>query len=124
MIRIMKKTFKKSKSTIILSLLLFLTIVTAVLSTSCSNTPQVLIYTSAEDYRIEYMRERLKNEFPHLNIVIEYMPTGNHAAKLLAEGKSTECDITYDLEYTYLDKLEKAGILADLSEYDFSIFSE
>ncbi len=84
----------------------------------------VIIYTSAEDYRVEYMRQRLTEEFPQYDIVIEYMATGNHAAKLLAEGKNTECDITYDLEYTYLDKLAAQGILADLSAYDFSVFAE
>lgn len=95
-----------------------------VLLPSCSRDEKILIYTSAEDYRVEYMQERLAEEFPQYNIVIEYMPTGNHAAKLLAEGKNTECDITYDLEYTYLARLEAEGILADLSEYDFSVFAD
>ena len=91
---------------------------------SCSSKETVIIYTSAEDYRVAYMTERLNEAFPQYNIVIEYMPTGNHAAKLLAEGKNTACDITYDLEYTYLAKLEAEGILADLSGYDFSVFAE
>lgn len=56
--------------------------------------------------------------------MIEYLPAGNHAARLLAEGTATECDITYDLEYTYLQKLADAGVLADLSDYDFSVFTE
>lgn len=31
----------------------------------CGNgKEQVLIYTSAEDYRVEYMRQRLEEEFP------------------------------------------------------------
>lgn len=84
----------------------------------------VVIYTSAEDYRVEHMRQRLLEEFPQYDILIEYMPTGNHAARLLAEGTDTECDITYDLEYTYLQRLEDAGLLADLSSYDFDIFCE
>lgn len=84
----------------------------------------VVIYTSAEDYRVEYMRQRLQEQFPQYNIILEYLPTGNHAARLLAEGTSTDCDITYDLEYTYLDKLANAGVLADLSDYDLSIFRD
>lgn len=104
--------------------LLVLLLNCVVLSSCDTNTEKVLIYTSAEDYRVEYMRARLEEQFPQYNIVIEYMPTGNHAARLLAEGKDTECDITYDLEYTYLAKLEAAGVLADLSHYDYSIFSE
>ena len=69
---------------------------------------KVVIYTSAEDFRVEDLRERLNAQFPQYEINIEYMSTGNHAAKLLAEGVNTECDITHDLEYPYLDKLAKA----------------
>lgn len=95
------------------------------LLTGCGRQKErVLIYTSAEDYRVEYMRRRLEEEFPQYDIVIEYMTTGNHAAKLLAEGTDTECDITYDLEYTYLETLAQAGVLADLSDYDFSVFCD
>lgn len=89
-----------------------------------SQKENVLIYTSAEDYRIEYMQQRLAEEFPQYDITIEYMSTGNHAAKLLAEGMDTACDITYDLEYTYLQRLADEGILEDLSAYDFSVFSD
>lgn len=84
----------------------------------------VVIYTSAEDYRVEHMRQRLWEEFPEYEILIEYLPTGNHAARLLAEGTGSECDITYDLEYTYLEKLAAEGILADLSGYDYSIYCD
>ena len=73
-----------------------------------------MIYTSAESYRVEYMRQRLLEEFPQYEIHIEYMPTGNQAARLLAEGKRTQCDITYDLEYNYLEQLAAAGLLAFL----------
>ena len=50
----------------------------------------IVIYTSAEDYRVEYLTQRLNEEFPDYDITIEYMSTGNHAAKLLAEGTKTE----------------------------------
>ncbi len=86
--------------------------------------PQVLIYTSMEDYRIEYLNARLREEFPDLRVRVEYLSTGNHAARLLAEGKQSACDITYNLEYGYLEKLDAAGILADLSNYDRSIYTE
>ena len=85
---------------------------------------QVIIYTSAENYRVEYLWSRLSEEFPEYDILIEYMPTGNHAARLFAEGKESVCDIVYDLEYTYLDQLAEEGILADLSDYDFSVFTD
>ena len=82
----------------------------------------VVIYTSLLDYRREYLTQRLEEEFPQYQIRIEYMPTGSHAAKLLAEGLDTECDITTDLEYAYLQQLDGLGVLADLSEYDHSIY--
>ena len=84
----------------------------------------IVIYTSAEDYRVEYLTQRLNEEFPDYDITIEYMSTGNHAAKLLAEGTKTECDISYDLEYGYLEQLDRKGYLADLSDYDMSIYTE
>lgn len=93
--------------------------------TGCgSEKEKVLIFSSSEDYVIEDMSSRLKEEFPNYDITVEYMPTGNHAAKLLAEGKATDCDITYDLEYLYLSQLDNEGLLADLSAYDMSIYSE
>ncbi len=93
----------------------------------CSNNTEnrVIIYTSAEDYRVEYMQSRLKEEFPDYDIVIEYMSTGNHAAKLISEGKATDADITYDLEYGYMEQLANKGILADLTGIcDTSVFSD
>ena len=112
-------------SRIFRGLCLSLLLLCMLLVTGCgSGKEQVLIYTSAEDYRVEYMRQRLTEEFPEYDIVIEYMTTGNHAARLLAEGTGTDCDITYDLEYSYLETLAQAGILADLSEYDYSVFCE
>ncbi len=105
------------KKLIILLLILLCALV------ACEKKPQVLIYTSMEDYRIEYLRERLKEEFPDLSVRVEYLSTGNHAARLLAEGKRSACDITYNLEYGYLEKLDAAGILADLSGYDRSLYA-
>lgn len=81
---------------------------------------RVIIYSSAEDYRNAHFLSRLQEQFPQYEIIIEYMSTGNHAAKLLAEGLRTECDISIDMEYGYYPMLEP--YLADLSEYDFSPF--
>ena len=91
----------------------------------CFNSKEtVVIYTSAEDYSVENLTERLNETFPDYNIVIEYLSTGNHAAKILAEGVNTECDIIHDLEYGYLAQLAEADVLADLSQYDYSIYEE
>lgn len=81
---------------------------------------KVVIYSGAEDYRNEYFLKRLNEEFPDYEIVIEYMPTGNLAAKLAAEGTDTDMDIFYDLDFSYAGKVEQ--YLADVSAYDQSIF--
>ena len=91
--------------------------------TACGNSKEkVLIYSSAEDYRIEYMNQRLQEEFPDYDVTIEYMSTGNHAAKLLSEGVETECDITHDLEYGYMEQLDSKDVFADLSSYETDIY--
>lgn len=113
----MKKSFKKFTA-----ILLAIILVSAVALTGCSAKERILIYTSVEDYVIEDMNARLSEQFPNYNIIIEYVSTGSHAAKLLTEGVDSECDITYDLEYAYMEQLTQAGVLADLSSYDTSIY--
>ena len=112
--------FKKS-----VAMLAVLASLLMVMATGCSGSKEsVLIFTSVEDYVIEDMNKRLGEEFPDYNITVEYVSTGNHAAKLLTEGKNTDCDISYDLEYAYMEQLARAGVLADLSAYDTSIYPE
>ena len=83
----------------------------------------VVIYTSAEDYKMEYFQEKLDAQFPDYEIIIEYMSTSNCAAKILAENGEGECDIIWSIEYCYLKQLAEAGLLADLeSKHDFSVF--
>lgn len=97
---------------------------TPLLSGCGSNKEEILIYTSVEDYVVADLSARLEETFPDYDITVEYLSTGNHAARLLAEGKGTSCDITYDLEYAYLSQLDEKGLLADLSGYDKSIYCE
>ncbi len=91
---------------------------------SCGSKETITIYTSAEDYRVADLKARLEEEFPDYKFDIQYKSSGNHSAQLYAEGTSTVCDITYDLEYSYLAKLDAAGILADLSAYDRSVYTD
>ena len=85
--------------------LLILCIAVMVGTFSCGEAKEtVVIYSSAEDYSIEYLTQRLNEEFPEYNIIIEYLSTGNHAAKLLAEKTATECDVIHDLEYGFTTK--------------------
>lgn len=109
----------------IMTLVLVSCLLAAVLLTGCGGGKEkVLIFTSVEDYVVEDLSARLREEFPNYDITVEYLSTGNHAAKLLAEGKATDCDITYDLEYAYLTQLDAQGLLADLSAYDKSIYCQ
>ena len=105
-------------------IILLLSVVLLLSITSCSSKETVIIYTSMEEYRVSYLNQRLAEEFPEYNVIVEYISTGNHAAKLLAEGTASEGHITHNLEYGYLQQLEKAGVLADLSEYDKSVYTE
>ncbi|MFR7854013.1 MAG: extracellular solute-binding protein [Acutalibacteraceae bacterium] len=103
----------KKLLSVILSALMLVSV--AALAGCGSSKEKVIIYTAAEDYRIDHIRSRLSEQFPDYDVTIEYMSTGELAAKLISEGKSSACDIIYDLEYNYLLKLDKAGNLADVS---------
>jgi iron(III) transport system substrate-binding protein len=81
---------------------------------------RVVIYSSLEDFRNEYIQGRLDETFPDYQIIITYLPSGNNAAKLNAEGTKTECDIVIALDTGYMEGL--VDIFADLSSYDSSLF--
>ena len=91
----------------------------------CSGKETVIIYTSTEAYKMEYMQKRMNEQFPQYNIIIEYKTSGNHAATLQAAGKNAECDISHDLEYAYAEPLAAQGVFADLTGIvDWSIYAE
>jgi len=91
---------------------------------SSSNKDKVTIYTSIEDYRIEYLNKELEQKFPNYDINIKFFSTGDHIAKLLKEGTKTDCDITHSLSYSYLQQLDDEGYLANLSSYDRNIYAK
>ena len=109
-----------------LALILCLATVLSIL-VGCNGTKKekILIYTSIEDYVIEDMQPKLKEKFPDYNIDIQYFSTGDLSAKLLAEGTNTDCDMVYSLEYPYLEKLDKNGVFANLTDIvDMTVFSD
>ena len=111
----------------VLSLTLAAVMFSACLSfTSCGEKKKrIVIYTSAEDFQVEYMQDKLNETFPDLDIVLEYKSSGDHAAILKSAGTKAECHITHDLEYGYAAELEKLGVLANLDGLvDFSQFTE
>lgn len=126
---------KKIRISILISVMIILTTacVTSAKKSESSNvlektaeqdnsSNKVVIYSGVEEYRNEYFLKRLNEEFPDYDISIEYMPTGNLAAKLAAEGTDTDMDIFYDLDFSYTGLVEQ--YLADLSTYDQSIYVE
>lgn len=106
----------------ILSGLLVLCLALSLVACGQSRDKRVVVYLSSEEYRVEYFQKRLEEAFPHYEVVLEYLPTGTHAAKLEAEGLDTDCDISMELDYGYLGRLE--DLFADLSAYDRSIYLE
>lgn len=97
----------------------------ATMLTGCGNTSnRVVIYTAAEEERIEYLQKEMNAKFPQYEIVFQSIGTGALVSKLQAEGKSTECDIFYDLEATNAEIVlnGNSDLFYDLSEYDFSIY--
>lgn len=103
---------------------LFFTILLTSILSGCTqknvSANKVVIYSCAEDYRNDQYLKRLNEQFPDYDISLQYMSTGNLAAKLKAEGGDTECDIILELEYGYLDLIKDN--LADLSSYDTSAY--
>lgn len=94
--------------------------------TSCGSGEQVVIYTAAEEERIEFLSKELKKEFPKVNVVFQDYGTGALLNKLKNEGKKTDCDIFYDLEICNAENILSTNpdLFADLSDYDFSIYDE
>ncbi|MDR2552711.1 MAG: extracellular solute-binding protein [Treponema sp.] len=102
------------------------TVVLALIASCGKGTPgnsgstRIIIYTSTEDFRTEHMQGLLKEKFPGYDIVLEILSTGNHAAKIKAEGTATEADILLNLETGYMETLQ--DFFADLSSFDTSPF--
>lgn len=83
---------------------------------------RIVIYSTSEDFANENALKMLNEKFPEYDIILEYYSTGNCAAKLLAEGMDTECDIIMELESGYLEQLGEN--LAKLDDVDMSVYKE
>ena len=112
------------KRAILLALSLILTL-SCLTFAGCSKKETIVIYTSAESFRIDYMTERMKEQFPQYDIRIDYKSSGDQASLMKAAGKNVECHITHDLEYGNAADLASLNIFADLTGIiDFSGFAE
>lgn len=65
----------------------------------------VVIFSSMESYRNLELSRQLNEKFPDLNIAVQQISTGNNAAKIQAEGTSTEADIVLGLETASFEKI-------------------
>ena len=54
---------------------------------------KVVIYSCLEDFRNDYILDKLKEKFPDYDITLQFVATGNLAAKIKSEGEATEGDI-------------------------------
>lgn len=103
--------------------IIFLVLVVIFLLTGCgSNKDRVVIYSSMEEERNQDLKEMVKEEFPDLDVVVQYMATGNSAAKIKNEGTNIEADIILDLETAHMVEVEDN--FADLSDFDTNIYLE
>jgi len=100
-----------------------LIIVTLLLLTGCSsNKERVIIYTSMEEDRNQKLKEFATEEFKDIDVVVQYMATGNSAAKIKNEKQNIEADIILDLETAHMVNVQE--YFADLSNFDTSIYLE
>lgn len=72
----------------------------------------IVICSSSEQFRNDYVQEALRRQFPQYNIVVMYMATGKAAAKVAVEKENTDIDILMGLETGYLSKIQ--DMLADI----------
>lgn len=89
---------------LIITLIMVLCFVTVF--TGCGAKDEVIIYTNIEENRSQLLQEEVAKEFPDLDVKIQYLSTGNTAAKIKTEGKDIEADIVLGLETSYMESLK------------------
>jgi len=100
---------------------IILIMLTLLMLTGCSNNKErVVIYTSMEEERNQKLKENISEEFKDINVVVQYMATGNSAAKIKNEKENIEADIILDLETAHMVDVEK--FFADLSNFDTNAY--
>ena len=87
---------------------------------------EILILTTGEEERIEFLTEKLEERFPDYDITLQYVGTGELYSKLNEEKQNITGDIVYDFEVTNMEMLlaEIPDLFYDLSSYDFSSYVE
>lgn len=86
---------------------IFLLLITILLLIGCSNKKEkVVIYSCLEEDRQQALVKQLKQEFPDIDVKVQYIPTGNVVAKIKNEGSRIEADIILGLETAHMDNLK------------------
>lgn len=106
------------KKKILLIAMLFM----VTLLTGCGSKDKVVIYSSLEEERNKALKEQLKEKFPDITVDVQYMATGNSAAKIKNEGSNIEADIVLALAAPYMAAV--SDNFADISNYDTSNYLE
>ena len=101
-------------------LVLILMICVLVLTGCGEKKEKVVIYTSMEEHRNQELKKAVEEEFSDLDVVVQYLATGNSAAKIKNEGSKVEADIVLDLETAHMESVKDN--FADLSFFDDDIF--
>ena len=81
---------------------------------------RVVIYSCMDETRNKDLTEQLKEKFPELDVVVQFISTGNLASKIKSEGTDIEADVVLDLETAHMVNVEE--YFADLSDFDSSMF--
>ena len=119
----MKRFAIRMTALIMGTILLMLSAVSCGKNAGSKDDDRIVIFSSAEDYRNEFVLDMLKKQFPDYDIKLEYYTTGDLAAKLKAEGTDTECDFILELESAYCEML--GDTLCKLDDIvDFSVYTE
>lgn len=103
-------------------LLLIVMLFMVMLLTGCGSKDKVVIYSSLEEERNKALKEQLKEKFPDITVDVQYMATGNSAAKIKNEGSNIEADIVLALAAPYMAAV--SDNFADISNYDTSNYLE
>lgn len=111
---------------ILSGLLMAIIMISTCIFSGCGSFEYVVVLTCAEEERIDFLSEKLREKFPEYEVIFQYVGTGELYSKLSEEKQSITGDIVHDFEITNMEMLlaESPEIFYDLASYDFSIYVE
>ena len=73
-----------------------------------------------DEARNQALQEQVEDAFPDIDVTVQFMSTGNLAAKIKNEGTNIEADIVLDLETAHMESVKEN--FANLNDFDKSIY--